>query len=464
MNQTELAFTPAVEQAKLIRDRQISPLELVEIYLERIEKIDPKIGSYYYVAREEAITDAQVKTEQLTKIQDNTELPPFFGVPIGIKDLHNVNQMPCTYGVAALKDKISAYDEGIVTKVKQAGFVILGKTATSEVGSLPYTEPQGFLPTRNPWNLDYTPGGSSGGSAAAVAAGLCAIATASDGGGSIRGPAFCCGLVGLKPSRGRISNAPVGDYQSGIATQGGMARSVQDTAAFLDVVSGYIIGDPYWLGNPEISFYEAANRVPKKLKIAFASSFSPVGDAAEECRESVEKTAKLLSDMSHIVEPNCPDFSKLIKPFQKVWQAGVMATGISLNLLSPMNRWIAEQSGTAGEYLQAVTQMQVISREIVAFFEYYDVLLLPTYMHEPFKIGEEDASNPRENLEKIINWIFPCPPMNATGLPSIAIPTGLNKNGLPVGIQLVGKPTDELTIISLAAQLENIYGRLIINK
>lgn len=186
-NSSDLAFTSALEQAQLIKERRLTPLELTELYLDRISKYDSQVGSFNYVARESAIAQAQAQTTQLEQTQDTHSLPPFFGVPIAIKDLKFVADMPINFGVFALKEQIAKYDEGVVSKIKQAGFIILGKTATSQLGSFPFTEPEGFAPTRNPWNLDYTPGGSSGGSAAAVAAGFCAIALGGDAGGSIGG-------------------------------------------------------------------------------------------------------------------------------------------------------------------------------------------------------------------------------------------------------------------------------------
>lgn len=454
MNKLDLAFTPALEQAQLIRKREISPLELVELYLERIQRLDSQLGSYFTVAAEQALAEAKAKTEQLLT-SNISELPPFFGVPIAIKDLNSVEGIRCTYGTPILRDKIATHTDGVVMRIKHAGFTILGKTATSELGSLPYTEPPGFPPTRNPWNLDYTPGGSSGGAAAAIAAGLTPIAQGSDAGGSIRGPAFCCGLVGIKPSRGRVSYAPVGDHQNGIASNGPLAHTVADAAALLDVMSGYITGDPYWLTNPEMSFLEATRQALPQLRIAFTTSVPPLGDAAEICQQSVTKTVQLLTEMGHIVEQGCPDFTGLIEPFKKVWAAGVTATGIPTQALSPMNRWIAEQSGSAGEYLQAVAQMQMVARRIVGFFETFDVLVLPTYLHPSIRIGEWADLSPEETLDKIISWMGPCPPFNASGLPAIAIPTGFDDStGLPVGVQLVGRPAAESTIIALAAQLE----------
>ncbi|MFE1746988.1 amidase [Coleofasciculus sp. H7-2] len=452
MNQTDLAFTPAIEQARLIRSKQVSPLELVELYLERIQRLDSQLGSYFTVMAEMALADAKAKTEALA---GNTEqFPPFFGVPISIKDLNPVAGVRCTYGTAALMDKIAAYDDAVVTRIKLAGFTILGKTATSELGSFPYTEPPAFPPARNPWNLDYTPGGSSGGAAAAMAAGLCALAQGSDGGGSVRGPAACCGLVGIKPSRGRVSYAPVGDHLNGIATNGCLARNVADAAALLDVMSGYVTGDPYWLPDPGTTFLAATAQKLGSLRIAFSTAIPPIGEADSASGQAVQKTVQLLEEMGHTVEPGCPDFTDLIKPFAKVWQAGVAATGIPGDYLEPMNRWMLEQSGSVGEYLQAVTQMQITARRIVAFFDNYDVLVLPIYMHQPIRIGEWAHLNPEERLQKIIQWIAPCPPFNATGQPAISLPTGFDANGLPIGVQLVGRPADETTLIALAAQLE----------
>ncbi len=444
----------ALDQAKMIRDRVISPVELTQQYLDRIDRLNPQLGSFFSVAAEGAIAAAKAQTEQIAKINDTSALPPFFGVPTAIKDLNAVAGMPHSFGLQIQKDNIATYDDGVAGRIKQAGFIILGKTATSEIGSLPYTEPPGFPPARNPWNLDYTPGGSSGGAAAAVAAGLCPVAQGSDGGGSLRGPAFCCGLVSIKPSRGRVSHAPAGDFQSGISVQGPLARNVADAAALLDVMSGYITGDPYWLSDPAISFLEASQEQLPPLRIAFATDIPSVGAADELCRQAVRDTAQRLEKLGHHLDMACPDFSGLIQPFQRVWQGGVAAAGVPPEVLSSMNAWILEQSGSAGEYLQAVMQMQLISRQIVAFFETYDVLLLPTYIHPTIKIGEWADLAPPETLDRIIRWIAPCPPFNATGQPAIALPTGFDQQGLPIGVQLIGKPADEATIIALAAQLE----------
>jgi len=454
MNHTDLAFAPALEQARLIRTQEISPLELVELYLQRIQQVDAQLGSYFTVMAEQAKADARAKTQQLATVKNASELPPFFGVPISIKDLNPVAGVVCTYGTQTLKNALATYDDGVVTRIKQAGLIILGKTATSELASLPYTEPPGFPPARNPWNLDYTPGGSSGGAAVSVAAGLCAIAQGSDGGGSIRGPAACCGVVGIKPARGRVSYAPVGDRLSGIATIGPVARTVADAAALLDVMSGYVTGDPYWLPAPAPSFLAATTQPPGRLRVAFATALPPFGEAEPVCQQAVQETVKLLAELGHIVEPGCPNFTDLIEPFTIIWQAGVAAYGIPGELLQPMNRWLLEQTASAGEYLRAVSQMQVVARRIVAFFDSVDVLVLPTYMHQPIRIGEWANLSPKETLQKITHWVAPCPPFNASGQPAITLPAGFDFNGLPVSVQLVGRPATEATLIALAAQIE----------
>lgn len=453
MNTIDLAFTPALEQAQLIKKGEISPLELVEVYLSRIESLNPQLGSYFTVTAEEALADAKAKTEQL--VVSKSDLPPFFGVPISIKDLTSVAGVRCTFGTPVLMDQIATYDDGIVSKIKAAGFTILGKTATSELGSLPYTEQLGFPPARNPWNLEYTPGGSSGGAAASVAAGLCAIAQGSDGGGSIRGPANCCGVVGIKPSRGRVSYAPVGDRLSGISVNGPIAHTVADAAALLDVMSGYITGDPYWLQDPNPSFLAATKQNSGCLKIAFSNTLLPLGEADPICQKPVLETVQLLTEMGHKVTEACPDFNGLVEPFRLVWQSGVVAAGIPSAALDKVNKWLAENSCTTGEYLQAVAQMQIIARRIVAFFDNFDVLVLPVFMHPTIRVGEWAELPVEETLAKVVNWAAPCPPFNASGQPSIAIPMGFNSaTGLPLGVQLVGRPAAEATLISLAAQIE----------
>jgi amidase len=219
-------------------------------------------------------------------------------------------------------------------------------------------------------------------------------------------------------------------------------------------MSGYTTGDPYWLPDSNPTFLEASRQKLGKLRIAFSTTISPVGEASATCQQAVLETVKLLTDLGHDVEPGCPDFTGLIEPFIAIWQSGAAASGIPSPALEPMNRWLLERTISAGEYLRAVNQMQVISRRIVGFFEKFDVLVLPTYMHSPIRVGEWADLSFEETLQRIINWIAPCPPFNASGLPAIALPAILDDNGLPVGIQIIGRPAAEATLIALAAQME----------
>ncbi|GAP93808.1 amidase [Leptolyngbya sp. NIES-2104] len=451
MDSVELAFTSAIDQARLIRNKEISPIELTQLYLDRIEQLNPKLGSFFTVMAERAIADAISKTERLSE----SELPPFFGVPIAIKDLNPVEGVACSYGLKVARNRIADRDDLVVKKLKEAGFIILGKTATSQLASFPYTEPPGFPPARNPWNLDYTPGGSSGGSSAAVAAGLCAIAQGSDGGGSIRGPAACCGLIGLKPSRGRISMAPMGEAFSGFAVTGPLSRTVADAAAFLDVTAGYVTGDPYWLPNPETSFLEATKRRLEPLRIGLVTAIDPIGSADPICAEATEKIAHLLESMGHSIELVTPDLGEMVEPFTMLWRAQV-EVGVPPFLLEKVNRWLwwRAKFTSASRYRQAQVRLHTFARKVVALFDRFDVLLTPTYLHPTIRIGEWAKLSPVRTIGEIIQWIAPCPAFNVTGQPAISIPAGFDLNGLPIGVQIVGKPADEETILAVAAQIE----------
>jgi amidase len=222
----------------------------------------------------------------------------------------------------------------------------------------------------------------------------------------------------------------------------------------LDAISGYFLGDPFWLNNPEPCFLDSRTKVG--LNIAFSTSIPSVGEADGNCQQGVLKAVRLLEELGHNVVEKCPDISGLVEPFQVVWQAGVAAARIPPQILQPLNRFLLERTGSAGEYLQAVTQMQILSRQIVSFFDPIDILVLPVYLHSPMKIGEWSQLNPDDTLERIIKWIAPCPIANATGLPAMSIPMGFDANGLPLSVQLIGKPAAEATLISIASQLEMV--------
>src|SRR5436190_11105109 len=274
----ELAFAPALEQARLVREGEVAAVELVEAYARRIEALDGRLGSYLTLCLDRAADEARA-------IRPG-DARPFAGVPISIKDLYDTEGVRTTYGSAAFAEHVPTADEEAVRRIRGAGFVVLGKTNTSEFGSLPWTEPRAFHPARNPWDLERTPGGSSGGAAAAVAAGLCPVAQASDGGGSIRIPSSVCGVFGLKPSRGRVTAAP-GPFNM-LSQRGPIARTVADAAALLDVMSGPGPGDAFWAPPPSRPFLEEArSEEPGRLRIAFtARAISPV-DVAPGNRAAV---------------------------------------------------------------------------------------------------------------------------------------------------------------------------------
>jgi amidase len=449
---TELFFTTACHQAQLIRTQQISPLELTQLYLDRIAQIDPQINSFFAVAADRALALAKDQTEQLQKSADVTKFPPLFGLPTAIKDLNPVAGLPCSYGVVALKEQLATADDSIATLVQQAGCNILGKTATPELGSFPYTEPAGWPPTRNPWNLEYTPGGSSGGAVAAVAAGLLPLAVGSDGGGSLRGPAHCCGLVAIKPTRGRVSDAPTGDRSSGLAINGSLARNVEDAAMLLDALAQRLPGDLYCLPAPVTSFQAAVHQDPGFLRVAVCKSFPPFTNLDPSYGAAIDRVADICSNLGHQLSTIELAVGDLVEPFTTVWQTAVAAAGIPLPALCEFNQWLHHRSGSAGEYLNALYQMQGLARQIVAQWENFDVLLSPVYLHPTLKIGAWADLAPEQIMAKIGEWISPCPVFNATGQPAIALP--VETTGLPIGIQLVGNLGAEAQLISLAAQLE----------
>jgi amidase len=459
MIDADLLSTSALQQAELIRQKQISPIELLELYLARIDRLDPQIGAFFHVAKKQARQTAKAQTKLLTK--KSAQLPPLFGLPMGIKDLNPVAGMPCSYGVAALKEQPAVTDDSIVLLLNQAGCNILGKTAISELAALPFSETPGFAPTRNPWNLAHTAGGSSGGAAAAVAAGMLPFAHGDDGGGSLRGPAHCCGLVGIKPTRGRVSDAPVGDRITGLAARGPIARNVSDAAALLDAMAQRLPGDPYLFPAIEDSFLAAAQRPPGQLKIAVCKSFPPFTEIDVTYSVAIDLTADLLSNLGHQISEIELDIQAAIDPFITVWQTAIAAAGVPAPALGEFNQWLISRSSSAADYLNALYSLQAISRQVIAHWQEFDVLLAPVYLHSTIAIGAWADLPPQELLAKICDWTAPCPLFNATGQPVIVLPVALEpQTNLPIGIQLVGNLGAEAQLISLAAQLEQQLGKL----
>jgi amidase len=442
----ELAFAPALELAARIRAGEISSAELVQMYLDRIERLDPLLNAYVTVDREPALPAEG----------------PFAGVPIPIKDLNETAGLRTTYSTKAHANNVPQFDAAVVRRIREAGFVVIGKTNTPELGTIAQTESELNGACRNPWDVALTPGGSSGGAAAAVAAGLAPVAHGSDGGGSIRIPSSCCGLFGIKPSRGRVSPAPYGSGSLGLGTSGPIARTVRDAAALLDVMSGYEPGDFFTAPEPERPFLQEAGMPPGRLRIAVTTT-PPIDvpvDAA--CSAAAWDAAELLTELGHdVVEATPPwDTGELIVHFIRVWQVGPATAGIDdLSLLEPINRALAEDARTtpSPEHAAAIMQLQQIARRVVAFWDDVDVVVTPTLALPPVPIGwtwEDTGGDPhlafaRQSAFTPFTALF-----NVTGQPAMSVPLSWTEDGLPVGVQFIGRPFAEATLVRLAAQLE----------
>jgi amidase len=448
----ELAFLPAVEQARLIRSREVSSVELVQLYLDRIERLDPELNAFVTVRAEGALADAR-------ESDDTEDDSPFRGVPIAIKDLTATEGIRTTYSSRAFAGNVPTFDMAIIRRVREAGFVILGKTNTPEFGSVAFTESELNGNTRNPWDPELTPGGSSGGAAAALAAGLIPLGHGSDGGGSIRIPASCCGVFGLKPARGRISAAPYASLE-GLSTAGPLARSVMDAAAFLDVAAGYEPGDPWWAPPPDRPFAEEARAASGVLRIAVTAEPPIETPVHPECAAALSGAAALLAELGHEVTGATPRWRVpgLIDDFISVWQTGPSLYPADPELFTPLNRELAERARAASsaDYVAAVFRLQAAARAIVAFWDLFDVVLTPTLALPPVPIGwqEQGAPGAIGQLERNTAFTPFTAVANLTGLPAVSLPLHWSGDGLPIGVQAIGPPAGEALLLRLAAQLE----------
>ncbi len=448
----ELAFLPAVEQARLVRNGKASSLELVEHYLERIAQLDPQLNSFVTVRSEEAIADARAADAAPSEA-------PFHGVPIAVKDLTATAGIRTTYSSRAYADYVPDFDTAVVRRLREAGFVILGKTNTPEFGTTAFTESALNGVTRNPWNPERTPGGSSGGAAAALAAGLLPVAHGSDGGGSIRIPASCCGIFGLKPSRGRVSAAPFTSLE-GLSTAGPLSRSVEDAAALLDVLAGYEPGDPWWAPPPERPFAEEVGAPPGRLRIAVTSTPPVQTPVDPECVAALISAAELLAELGHQVVEATPSWTEpdLSLTFIAVWQVGPALHPVDdLSQLTPLNRGLVESARvhSAADYARAVVRLQAIARRTAAFWSEFDVVLTPTLALPPVPIGWQEAVEGA--IEQLLRSTVFTPftaIANLTGLPAISLPLHWSPEGLPIGVQAIGPPAGDALLLRLAAQVE----------
>jgi amidase len=441
----------ALEQARAIRVGEVSPTDLAEAYLDRIENLDGKLSAYLTVTR--GLARAQSRRAE-AELRDRTrELSPLHGVPVAVKDVTRVAGVRCTFGSAAYSGHVAGYDEEVVVRMRDAGTVLLGKTNTPEFALACYTENRIAPPTRNPWDLGRSPGGSSGGAAAAVAAGLAPLAHGTDHGGSIRTPASACGLVGIKPTRGRVPHDRTGEF-SGLSTHGPLARCVADAVALLDVMAGEGPGS-------DTALLPHAGREPGRLRVAAVNTPS-LADASPhpDCRAAHEDAAALLSGLGHEVEERSlremPHFADAF--------IDVMATLAALPEaadeleLMPFTRTIRVMAGEvsgrrlalAMQEFQAVTEL--MNREL---FDRYDVVLSPTLAQPPVAVGalRDDEDQEAEALAQTRFMPF-TPLYNVTGMPSVNVPLFHSGEGLPIGVMLSGRRDSEPTLIALASQLE----------
>jgi amidase len=463
----DLARLDATGQAELVRTGEATAAELVEAAIERIEAVDPEVNALVHTQFDEARTTAA------------GELPdgPFRGVPFFLKDLDASMEAGQPYygGTRYLQrhDYVPDADSELVRRFKATGLVVLGRTNCPELGLQPTTEPLTRGATHNPWALDRSPGGSSGGSAAAVAAGMVPLAHAGDGGGSIRIPASACGLVGLKPTRARHTNAPENEAWAGLVVRNVVSRSVRDSAAALDAIAGPAPGDPYAAAPPERPYTEEVGADPGSLRIGWLAQ-DPAGEVTTDpqCGEGVDRALRLLEDLGHRVEASAPDAldsELVVADFTAcfgAWTAQELdhlesLVGVPMvdGDVEPGTAAIADLGRTvsAADYLTALDRLQTWTRAVVRWWKDHDVLVLPTMPVLPTPLGAfaGSAGNALDGMALSTAVVLFTAPFNVTGQPAVSLPLHWSAEGLPVGVQFVAAPGREDVLVRLAAQLES---------
>lgn len=472
----ELARLDATETASLIRSGELTASEVISAAIERVEKLNPKINAVINPLFDPARSAAR-STAGSTAGDPQLADGPFWGVPFLLKDLTvETAGDPYYCGTSFLKDLnwLSTQDTSLAKMFREAGLVAIGKTNTPEFGTVVTTEPATFGPTRNPWNLDHSVGGSSGGSAAAVASGMVPAAHANDGGGSIRIPASECGLVGLKPTRGRVTHGPVlTEEWNGFAIDGCVTRTVRDTAGILDAISGMWPGDPYGAPPPTRRYVEEVGNDPGCLRVGVMTENAALGITAHpDCIAAVETTLRTLESLGHIIDLDArpsvddPEFAHNFLIVVSACTARLLAywsetiqQEISLDALEPHNKILIEsgRSQSALQYLTATEWLGTFSRRVATWWaDGWDLLVTPTIAEPPPKIGEFDPTpdNPGQALLRSASLIPFTPPFNVTGQPAISLPLHWNDSGLPIGVQLVAAYGKEDLLIRVASQLE----------
>ena len=451
----EIAFAGAARQAEMVRRGEISPSELVQICLERIARLDPRLNSFRAVLAERALLEAEQAEARLKGGEER----PLLGVPVALKDNHDLAGELTTYGTDGFVDPAPA-DAEMVRRLREAGAIVIGKTLLPELAICGFTESATWGVTRNPWDPQRTPGGSSGGSAAAVAAGLVPIASASDGAGSIRIPASSCGLFGLKPQRGRVPLAPDLDHWNGLSANGCLSRSVIDTALWLDVAGGGSEGaEALPPGRP---FVEAARTPPGKLRVAWsiaaprAAAPPTVSDVA---KDAVAETAELLRSLGHQVEPRDPDWGTIGNDMVPRYLRGIAA---DLDRVPAPERLERRTRGFArlGRLIpdrlfeQARRAEAADAARVNAIFDSDDVLMTPVMGGTALPVRRWEGRGALWTLLGMSRFYPYCIPWNHLGNPAMSVPAGFAADRMPLAVQIVGRPGDEATLLSLAAQLE----------
>jgi amidase len=460
---TQIHELTAIELAAAIRAKELSPVAVTDHYLRRIQELNEQVGAFYTVTAELAAEQARAAEKAVAQAADPADLPPLTGVPIPIKDLNMVAGVRQTLGSLAYENNVPDTDDYVVTRLRDAGAVITGKTSTPEFGLPCYTETKIGPPARTPWDLSRSAGGSSGGAAAAVAAGLAPAAQGSDGGGSIRIPSSVCGLFGIKPSRGRVSEGPIVPDLAGLGINGPLARTVADAALLLDVMSGNYPGDMYTQPPlpPGETFLGYASRPPGRLRIGRTLQNAVEGaEVHPDCVQAYEEASALLASLGHEVEdivmPVGPD---IVPFFEILWYA--YATLVPLapgqeEVLLPLTRYLRGRGEAvkAPELFMAQGYLQFIIRAALATLNSYDAILTPTVAQPPRPVGYFDEVDPAENFERQKRFTPWTAIYNVSGQPAVSVPLHWSQDGLPIGVMLAGRMGDEGTLISLSAQLE----------
>jgi amidase len=456
MTETDLALSGVAHQAGLVRDGEVSPRELVELYLARIERLDPRLNSYRTVLGERALAEAAEAEAR----RDGDSTPPLLGVTIAVKDNQDVAGELTTMGTACVNRPTDA-DSEMVRRLRDAGAIVIGKTNLPELAFAMFTESDAWGITRNPWNTDRTPGGSSGGSGAAVAAGLASAATASDGAGSIRYPASYCSLFGLKPQRGRIPLDPApSEHWGGMSVNGFVTQTVLDTALLLDATAGGGAADKP--PAPERPFAEAAATPPESLRIAVSLKGTralapPMLDP--RCRSAVEETADLLAGLGHRVSRRDPDWGTVGNGVAVLYVTGVAEDAAAMpnrERLGRQVRGIARLGGLVPRLAvrKAKEAIPKHARRLNAIFDQADVVLMPVIGEPAIPVANWASRSGPWTMSGMTRRTGFAPPWNYVGNPAASVPAGFTDDGLPLSVQLVGRPNDEATLLSLAAQIE----------